>query len=248
VQSKQLKATHAVLTELIQGTEQKVYESESDDEICVDAGADANEKPNMLLGYVCVLCLQLKFKTKALVEWQSQSPLPSNTRSIDGKMYCCVACLNSQNVFVQCRKEYEKSLQRCVPNMNRLEERLIALRCPYVWLMQLPKGGEFSVKGSIINVPCNITTTMACLPRSIAQNHTCVVRWKRKLTLKNDVLCGLVRPTVLLDALRVLQKTPLYVKEGYADTVSCDVDAVEIRKRITRGGEDQVNWIASYVA
>ena len=62
------------------------------------------------------------------------------------------------------------------------------------------------------------------------------------------MLCGLVRPTVLLDALRVLQKTPLYVKAGYGDMVSCDVDAVEIRKRITRGVEDQVNWIASYVA
>ena len=157
VQSKQLKSSHAVLTELIQNTQHNVYESESDDESCVDLGAVGNEKPNMLLGYVCVLCLQLKFKTEALVEWHSQSSLPMITRSIDGKMYVCASCLRGQDVFVQCRQEYDKSLQRCVPNMNRLEERLISLRCPYVWLMQLPKGGEFSVKGSIINVPCNIT-------------------------------------------------------------------------------------------
>jgi hypothetical protein len=37
-----------------------------------------------------------------------------------------------------------------------LEERLISLRIPFIQIHQLPRGGQFSVKGNVVNLPVDI--------------------------------------------------------------------------------------------
>ena len=40
--------------------------------------------------------------------------------------------------------------------LHQLEERLVALRIPFMQIQQLPKVGQYSVKGNVINVPVNV--------------------------------------------------------------------------------------------
>ena len=37
--------------------------------------------------------------------------------------------------------------------LNPLEERLIALRIPFMQLRELPRGRQYSIKGNVVNVP-----------------------------------------------------------------------------------------------
>ena len=50
-------------------------------------------------------------------------------------------------------------------NLNNLEERLISLRIPFMQIRALNSGGQFSLKGSVVNVPSDIEPTIHALPR-----------------------------------------------------------------------------------
>ena len=50
-------------------------------------------------------------------------------------------------------------------NLHQLEERLIALRIPFMQIRELPRGGQYSLKGNVINVPVDIQPTINSLPR-----------------------------------------------------------------------------------
>ena len=42
----------------------------------------------------------------------------------------------------------------------QIEERLIALRIPFMQIRELPRGGQYSLKGNVINVPVDIQPTI----------------------------------------------------------------------------------------
>ena len=50
-------------------------------------------------------------------------------------------------------------------NLSDLEERLISLRIPFMQIRALNSGGQFSLKGSVVNVPADIEPTIRALPR-----------------------------------------------------------------------------------
>ena len=41
-------------------------------------------------------------------------------------------------------------------NLSNLEERLISLRIPFMQIRALNSGGQFSLKGPVVNVPAEI--------------------------------------------------------------------------------------------
>ena len=47
-------------------------------------------------------------------------------------------------------------------HLHQLEERLIALRITFMQIRELPRGGQYSLKGNVINVPVNIQPTVSC--------------------------------------------------------------------------------------
>ena len=55
-------------------------------------------------------------------------------------------------------------------NLHQLEERLIALRIPFMHIRELPRGGQDSLKVTVINVPVDIQPTINCLPRPMDEN------------------------------------------------------------------------------
>ena len=40
-----------------------------------------------------------------------------------------------------------------VLNLNSLEERLLSPRIPFMQLHELPRGGQLSINGNVVNVP-----------------------------------------------------------------------------------------------
>ena len=70
-------------------------------------------------------------------------------------------------------------------NLHQLE-RLIALRIPFMQIRELPRGGQYSVKGNVIYVPVDILQpTVQSLPRPMDENFTLAVQLKKKMTYKN---------------------------------------------------------------
>ena len=48
-------------------------------------------------------------------------------------------------------------------------------------IRQLPRGDQLSVKGNIINVPCDVQYTIDTLPRNMAQSDTVQVILKTSI-------------------------------------------------------------------
>ena len=100
-------------------------------------------------------------------------------------------------------------------NLHQLEERLIALRIPFMQIRVLPRDGQYSLKGNVINEPVDIQPTINCLPRPMDENFTVAIQLKKKLSYKKVDFKENVRPLRVLSALHWLMKnSELYEKSG----------------------------------
>ena len=100
-------------------------------------------------------------------------------------------------------------------NLHQLEERLIALRIPFMHIRELPRGGQYSLKGNVINVPVDIQPTINCLPRPMDENFTVAIQLKKKLSYKKVDFKENVRPLRVLSALHwLMNNSDLYKKSG----------------------------------
>ena len=119
-------------------------------------------------------------------------------------------------------------------DLHQLEERLISLRIPFMQIRELPRGGQYSLKGNVINVPVDIQTTVSCLPRPMDENFTIAVQLKKKLSYKKVDFKENVRPLRVLTALHwLVNKSELYKRAG----VEIDVDWF---KEVTESSEETV--------
>ncbi|XP_069109303.1 uncharacterized protein [Argopecten irradians] len=99
-------------------------------------------------------------------------------------------------------------------NLHQLEERLVALRIPFMQMRELPRGGQLSIHGNVVNVPVDIQPTIKALPRQFEQT-TIPVRIKRKLSYKKCEFTENVRPMHVLAALHWLfNNGELYKESG----------------------------------
>ena len=99
-------------------------------------------------------------------------------------------------------------------NLNNLEERLISLRIPFMQIRALNSGGQFSLKGSVVNVPAEIEPTIRALPRLQHQSETIPVKLKRMKEFKSAVVTENVRPVAVMAALQTLLKSSELYKEA----------------------------------
>ena len=119
-------------------------------------------------------------------------------------------------------------------DLHQLEERLISLRIPFMQIRELPRGGQYSLKGNVINVPVDIQPTVSCLPRPMDENFTIAVQLKKKLSYKKVDFKENVRPLRVLTALHwLVNKSELYKRSG----VEIDVDWF---KEVTESSEEAV--------
>ena len=98
--------------------------------------------------------------------------------------------------------------------LNNLEERLISLRIPFMQIRALNSGGQFSLKGSVVNVPSDIEPTIHALPRLQNKSETIPVKLKRMNEFKHAVTTENVRPVAVMTALQTLLRTSQLYKDA----------------------------------
>ena len=82
-------------------------------------------------------------------------------------------------------------------------------------IRELPRGGQYSLKGNVINVPVDIQPTINCLPRQMDENFTVAIQLKKKLSYKKVDFKENVRPVRVLSALHwLMNNSELYKKCG----------------------------------
>ena len=92
-------------------------------------------------------------------------------------------------------------------NLTPLEERLISPRIPFMQIRKLPRGGQLSIHGNVVNVPAEVNSIVNTLPRPISESQTIPIKLKRKLSYKHHYLFQNVRPRKVLEAAKYLVET-----------------------------------------
>ena len=118
-----------------------------------------------------------------------------------------------------------------VLNLTSLEERLIAPRMCFMQLRELPRGGQLTIHGGVVNVPTNVNSTINALPRTLNESLTIPIELKRRLSYKHYYLFQQMRPKEVLDAAKYLVETSeLFQNEGieirnsWIDSIAGDVN------------------------
>ncbi len=89
--------------------------------------------------------------------------------------------------------------------LNELEERLVSLRIPFMQIRELPRGGQVSVKGNIVNVPTDANKVATSLPRRVNDSDTIPVKLKKRLSHKSHNFSQNIRPNKVMKALMYLK-------------------------------------------
>lgn len=90
--------------------------------------------------------------------------------------------------------------------LTDLEEMLIALVVPFMRVQTLPRGGQLSLRGGVINVVSDIQTTQKALklPRTQNGNNVVFVTFKRNMAYCSDYTHNNVRAERVQEALQYL--------------------------------------------
>ncbi|XP_071151504.1 uncharacterized protein [Mytilus edulis] len=119
-----------------------------------------------------------------------------------------------------------------IEKLNDLERQLVALRIPFMKILCLPKGGQCGVKGPCINVPCDLNSVTATLPRPINDAQLIKVKLKRKVEYKGYHKFGWINPANVQEAVQFFLKNNKWYKdvqlrnlwytEDDSDLIVCD--------------------------
>ena len=175
--------------------------------------------------YFCTCCHQTWFRKSVSILKNTHIPAESRRQyctgftSVNNEEWACHTCLSA----LRERKCPKLSVANGMKwpdkpvelNLHQLEERLIALCIPFMQIRELPRDGQYSLKGNVINVPVDIQPTINCLPRSMDENFTVAIQLKKKLSYKKVDFKENVRPLRVLSALHwLMNNSELYKKSG----------------------------------
>ena len=175
---------------------------------------------------MCTCCHQTWFRKS--VSMLKNIYIPGRMRSyctkftsVNDEEWVCHTCLNSLKDYKAPRLSVANGMKWPIKppelNLHQLEERLIALRIPFMQIRELPRGGQYSLKGNVINVPVDIQPTINCLPRPMDENFTVAIQLKKKLSYKTVDFKENLRPLRVLTALHLLvNNSEFYKNSGIA--------------------------------
>ena len=170
--------------------------------------------------YVCSCCHQLWFK-QSVRSICSLETLPLNKtllkkcltdiHSVNNIEWICTTCLCNirKGKIPKLSVLNGMKLSQKPPELDlcNLEERLIALRIPFMQIRCLGAGGQYSLKGSVVNVPAQIEPTIRALPRPHNKTETIPVKLKRMMSMTHAVTTKHIRPDAVMLALKKLMST-----------------------------------------
>ena len=70
----------------------------------------------------------------------------------------------------------------------------------YANIRELPRGGQLSIHGNVVNVPAHVNSTVSTLLRSVDESQTIPMKLKGRLSYKHHYQFHNVRPTKVLEA------------------------------------------------
>ena len=175
--------------------------------------------------YVCSCCHQTWFRKSVSmlknthISAESKRLHCTDFTSVDNEEWICHTCLSALRESKPPKLSVANGMKWPDKppelNLHQLEERLIALRIPFMQIRELPRGGQYSLKGNVINVPVDIQPTINCLPRPMDENFTVAIQLKKKLSYKKVDFKENVRPLRVLTALHwLMNNSELYKKSG----------------------------------
>ena len=185
-----------------------------------------NEAIRDSCSYVCSSCNQIWFKQSVKLLSSVSKSIDSSLmtqcitghRSVGNQEWICNTCSNNlrQGKIPRLSVVNGMSFPEQLPELklNSLEERLISLRIPFMQIRSLNSGGQFSLKGSVVNVPTEIEPTIRALPRLQNDSETIPIKLKRMKEFKSSVVTENVRPVFVLNALKSLASTSQFYKDA----------------------------------
>ena len=178
--------------------------------------------------YVCTCCHQLWFRqsVKDVSTFLASSSIDTHLLkrcktgfiSENGIEWICSTCLCNirqgklPKLSVNNGMEFPEKPPEL--DLNNLEERLISLRIPFMQIRSLNSGGQFSLKGSVVNVPTDIEPTIRALPRMLHESETIPVKLKRMKDFKHAVQTENIRPLAVMTALKFLVNSSELYKQA----------------------------------
>jgi len=103
-------------------------------------------------------------------------------------------------------------------HLTELQSALIAQRVPFMKVLALPRGRQRAIRGAVVNVLSNISSTTTVLPLTPAQAGIIPIKLKRRLHTK-ATWC-----------IRLFVRMPfLALSDGWCRTTSCTVDWTSMR-------------------
>ena len=187
---------------------------------CISMITKVHESISQGPEYICTCCDQLWYKTsvrkcnttnhtkcrKDLV----QSCI-TGVKSVEDTEWICNTChLNiKEGKLPQCSKANGMNFpdKPSVLDLTSLEERLISPRIPFMQIHELPRGGQLSIHGNVLNVPSDANLTVHTLPRLISESQTIPIKFKRRLSYKHHYQFQNVRPRKIFEAAKYLVNT-----------------------------------------
>ena len=175
--------------------------------------------------YVCSCCHQTWFRKSVSmlknthISAESRRLYCTDFTSVGNEEWICHTCLSALRESKPPKLSVANGMKWPDKppelNLHQLEERLLALRIPFMQIRELPRGGQYSLKGNVINVPVDIQPTINCLPRPMDENFTVAIQLKKKLSYKKVDFKENVRPLRVLSALHwLMNNSELYKKSG----------------------------------
>ena len=175
--------------------------------------------------YVCSCCHQTWFRKSVSmlknthISAESRRLYCTDFTSVGNEEWICHTCLSALRESKPPKLSVANGMKWPDKppelNLHQLEERLIALRIPFMQIRELPRGGQYSLKGNVINVPVDIQPTINCLPRPMDENFTVAIQLKKKLSYKKVDFKENVRLLRVLSALHwLMNNSELYKKSG----------------------------------
>ena len=101
-----------------------------------------------------------------------------------------------------------------IKELNPLEARLVAPKLAFGSIYQLPRGGQFGLKGGMISVVADMSKIQTHLPRTFDECATLNCDLKRRLVFNNAYIRSLIRPKLVMQSLNWLKDQPLYKAIG----------------------------------
>ncbi|KAK3105661.1 hypothetical protein FSP39_002926 [Pinctada imbricata] len=175
--------------------------------------------------YICSCCHQTWFhdcvnvveNLSSSVEFQPG--ILTELKSEGGKEWICRTCLSNVKKNKVPKLSVLNGMKWPVKptelNLHPMEERVVALRIPFMQMRELPRGGQYCVKGNVVNVPVDIQPVINALPRQMDDTGTIPIKLKKKMSYKKCDFKENIRPNIVLSALHwLMAESDLYKNSG----------------------------------